>query len=193
MINNIKKILTIAFVFAFILSAFSFAQEEQDSSMMDKNIKIHKMEMMKDHKMNMMSDSTHQKMNDKMNCTDTTNCAKMKGSMNHKKMDEKDMDHKMMDHSDMMDSSDHKMMNHSNMMDSANHKMTKEKDSIVREGMIDLKSIDKNNDGKVFQDTMDYNVISDKAGKCPLCGMKLKEVSLEKAKENLIKHDFKVK
>ncbi len=65
--------------------------------------------------------------------------------------------------------------------------------SIVREGVIDLKSIDKNNDGKVFQDPMDWNVISDKAGKCPLCGMKLKEVSLEKAKENLVKTGFEVK
>ena len=67
------------------------------------------------------------------------------------------------------------------MMDST-HKMSDKKDSIVREGVIDLKAIDKNNDGKVFQDMMDYNVISDKAGKCPLCGMKLKEVSLKESK-----------
>ena len=40
---------------------------------------------------------------------------------------------------------------------------------------------------------MDWNVISDAPGKCPLCGMTLKEVSLDKAKENLLKHDFKVK
>ncbi|MGA7838659.1 MAG: heavy metal-binding domain-containing protein, partial [Ignavibacteriaceae bacterium] len=66
-------------------------------------------------------------------------------------------------------------------------------DSIVREGVIDLKGIDKNNDGKVFQDMMDYNVISDKAGKCPLCGMKLKEVSLKKAKDALLKSGHKVK
>lgn len=65
--------------------------------------------------------------------------------------------------------------------------------SILREGEIDLSAIDKNKDGKVFQDVMDWNVISDEAGECPLCGMKLKEVSLEKAKENLLKHNFKVK
>ena len=64
--------------------------------------------------------------------------------------------------------------------------------SIVREGEINLKAIDANGDGMVFQDPMDWNVISDVPGKCPLCGMKLKEVSLEKAKENLIKHNFKV-
>lgn len=69
----------------------------------------------------------------------------------------------------------------------------KQDSSIVREGVIDLKAIDMNKDGKVFQDQMDWNVISDEPGKCPLCGMKLKEVSLEKAKENLIKNDFKVK
>ena len=65
--------------------------------------------------------------------------------------------------------------------------------SILREGEIDLNAIDKNKDGKVFQDVMDWNVISDEAGECPLCGMKLKEVSLAKAKENLVKHDYKVK
>jgi membrane fusion protein, copper/silver efflux system len=64
--------------------------------------------------------------------------------------------------------------------------------SIVREGEINLKAIDVNGDGMVFQDPMDWNVISDVPGKCPLCGMKLKEVSIEKAKENLINHDFKV-
>ncbi len=65
--------------------------------------------------------------------------------------------------------------------------------NIVRKGEIDLKAIDNNKDGKVYQDMMDWNVISDKPGKCPLCGMTLKEVTLDKAKENLLKHNFKVK
>lgn len=69
----------------------------------------------------------------------------------------------------------------------------KDNESIIREGIIDLKSIDKNKDGKVYQDQMCWNVISDEPGECPQCGMILKEVSLEKAKENLIKHNFKVK
>lgn len=76
-------------------------------------------------------------------------------------------------------------------------KMEKQKSaesvSIVREGTIDLKAIDKNKDGKVYQDLMDWNVISDAAGKCPLCKMTLKEVTVKEAKEKLIKNGFKVK
>ena len=66
-------------------------------------------------------------------------------------------------------------------------------EDIVRKGTIDLSGIDKNKDGKVFQDPMDWYVISDAAGKCPLCKMKLKEVSLADAKKNLVKFGFKVK
>lgn len=68
----------------------------------------------------------------------------------------------------------------------------KDKNPLVREGVINLKKIDVNKDGKVYQDQMDWNVISDKAGKCPLCGMTLKEVSLKEAKEALVKNGFKV-
>lgn len=60
-------------------------------------------------------------------------------------------------------------------------------------GVIDVKSIDDNKDGKVYQCPMDFNVLSDKPGVDPKCGMKLKEVSLEQAKMNLTKHGFKVK
>ena len=90
---------------------------------------------------------------------------------------------------------DTKKMNCSKTMNGSNHEMKSDsmkQHSIVREGEINLKAIDKNKDGKVFQDPMDWNVISDEAGECPLCGMKLREVNLEKAKENLIKNDFKV-
>jgi len=80
-------------------------------------------------------------------------------------------------------------MDHSKMMGD-HSKMEK---SIVHEGIIDLKKIDKNNDGKVFQDMMDWHVISDKAGDCPVCGMTLKEVSIEDAVKNLNKHGFKTK
>jgi len=65
--------------------------------------------------------------------------------------------------------------------------------SIVREGEIDLIAIDVNGDGMVYQDQMCWNVISDEPGECPQCGMTLKEVSLEKAKENLQKNDYQVK
>ncbi len=66
-------------------------------------------------------------------------------------------------------------------------------ESIVREGIIDLMKIDKNKDGKVYQDLMDWNVISDKSGSCPLCKMELSEVTIAQAKENLIKHGYKVR
>ena len=65
---------------------------------------------------------------------------------------------------------------------------TKDTSGIVREGIINLKAIDANKDGKVFQDQMDWNVISDKPGKCPLCGMTLKEVTIKEAKANLKKN-----
>ena len=66
-------------------------------------------------------------------------------------------------------------------------------ESIVHSGVIDVEAIDKNKDGKVFQDMMDWNVISDNPGKCPLCGMILKEVSISEAKMNLEKNGFEFK
>jgi len=65
-------------------------------------------------------------------------------------------------------------------------------ESIVRTGVIDLQMIDLNKDGKVYQDPMDWNVISDESGKCPLCKMTLTEVSIEQAKENCIRNGFNV-
>ena len=67
-----------------------------------------------------------------------------------------------------------------------------EEASIIREGEIDLAAIDVNSDGKVYQDQMCWNVISDEAGECPQCGMILKEVTVDKAKDNLVKHGYKV-
>ena len=96
-------------------------------------------------------------------------------------------------HMDIQGHMDHQnMMNHS-MSDSTDPDMMKDHNSIVREGIIDLQAIDVNEDGIVYEDMMDWNVISDEPGKCPLCGMKLKEVSLEKAQENLQKNDYQVK
>lgn len=65
--------------------------------------------------------------------------------------------------------------------------------SIIRTGAIDLEMIDTNKDGKVYQDPMDWNVISDKAGICPLCKMTLEEVTIAEAKDNLVKSGFEVK
>ena len=72
-------------------------------------------------------------------------------------------------------------------------KTDKNKPAIVRTGVINVKAIDKNKDGKVFQDPMDWNVISDKPGKCPLCKMELKEVTIKEAEANLVKNGFKIK
>jgi len=73
-------------------------------------------------------------------------------------------------------------------------KMAEVADSrIIRKGVIDLKAIDKNKDGKVFQDQMDWNVISDSPDKCPICKMSLKEVTFEVAKKNLKSNGYKVK
>jgi hypothetical protein len=93
------------------------------------------------------------------------------------------------------DSSNHKHMHKHDieMKKDTTGTGTIQETSIVREGEIDLAAIDKNKDGKVYQDQMCWNVISDKAGECPQCGMILKEVSLNKAKENLLKNDYKVK
>ena len=64
---------------------------------------------------------------------------------------------------------------------------------LIREGIIDVESIDENRDGKVFQDPMDWNVISDQDGRCPICNMFLKEVTIEEAKINLEEHGFQYK
>ena len=85
---------------------------------------------------------------------------------------------------------------HINMKDHKNMIMNKKQDgeeSIVRKGKIDLQAIDKNKDGKVYQDMMDWNVISDEPGKCPICEMTLKEVTINEAKYNLYKNGFEVK
>ena len=107
----------------------------------------------------------------------------------------KQMNHQMkMDKNMKMDMKGMKM--DSNMkMDSSKKMDMKENHSspVAYKGVIDVKSIDDNKDGKVYQCPMDFNVLSDKPGIDPKCGMKLKEVSLQQAKKNLTKHGFKVK
>lgn len=79
-----------------------------------------------------------------------------------------------------------------NMKNMKHEKVVIVDSTIIHKGEIDLKTIDKNGDGKVFQDQMDWNVISDKPGKCPLCKMTLKEVTLDEAKKNLESNGYKV-
>jgi hypothetical protein len=64
-------------------------------------------------------------------------------------------------------------------------KSVKPDSSIIRAKDVDVASLDKNKDGKVFQCAMDANVISDTPGTCPICHMELSEVSIATAKENL--------
>ncbi len=65
--------------------------------------------------------------------------------------------------------------------------------SVVHKGVIDLVSIDKNKDGKLWECPMDWNVISDESGRCPLCNMYLKEYSIDEVKANLDKYGFEYK
>ena len=123
-----------------------------------------------------------------MNCDSTM----MKKHMKDCKMD---CGEKMGNHKGMMKNG--KMMCDSTMMKDHKGMMKNESkmmgNNMIHKGVIDVNSIDANKDGKVYQDMMDWNVISDKPGKCPNCGMKLKEVSIDKAKKNLQEYGFKVK
>jgi hypothetical protein len=65
-------------------------------------------------------------------------------------------------------------------------------ESWVRSEPVDVKSVDGDGDGYVYQDQMDWNVIADQEGKCPKCGMTLKKVTVEEAEQNLKDHDFEV-
>ncbi len=64
--------------------------------------------------------------------------------------------------------------------------------SIIHSGIINVGSIDKNGDEKVFECPMDWNIISDKDGRCPTCNMFLKEYTIDETKNNLIKYGYKV-
>lgn len=48
-----------------------------------------------------------------------------------------------------------------------------------------------NNDGKVFIDGMCKDIVKDEPGKCPNCGMTLKEVTLEEARMFIENHNKK--
>jgi uncharacterized lipoprotein YajG len=57
--------------------------------------------------------------------------------------------------------------------------------SIIRSNTVEVATLDLNKDGKVFQCPMHFEVISDKAGTCPLCKMDLEEVTVAQATKNL--------
>ncbi len=69
-----------------------------------------------------------------------------------------------------------------------NENIQKSESDIVRDYDVNVASLDENDDGKVFQCPMDWQVISDDAGSCPLCNMNLKEYSVSDAQKNLEEH-----
>ena len=73
------------------------------------------------------------------------------------------------------------------------HSIGEAKSELVREGVIDVESIDANGDGKIYECPMDWNVLADEYHDCPVCGMKMKEYTLSEAKDNLVKYGHKVK
>ncbi len=73
------------------------------------------------------------------------------------------------------------------------HSISEAKSELVREGVIDVASIDINNDGKIYECPMDWNVLADEYHDCPVCGMKMKEYSLEEIKANLDKYGYEYK
>jgi len=73
-----------------------------------------------------------------------------------------------------------------------NHEKHNHEETIIHNGIIDVESIDANGDGSVFECPMDWNVISDKDGRCPTCNMFLKKYNIEETKQNLIKYGHKV-
>jgi len=64
--------------------------------------------------------------------------------------------------------------------------------SNIRSGLIVIRMIDQNNDGYVYQDSMEVNVISDIPGICPYCFMETKKVTNIEAIKILIEHNFEV-
>ena len=78
-------------------------------------------------------------------------------------------------------------------MHNHDHEMKSAESELVRTGEIDIVSIDVNEDGKIYECPMDWNVLDDKAGDCPVCGMKLMEYSIEDIQKNLTKYGYKYK
>ena len=73
------------------------------------------------------------------------------------------------------------------------HSIGEAKSELVREGKIDVESLDINKDGKIYECPMDWNVLADEYHDCPVCGMKMKEYSLADIKANLDKYGYEYK
>jgi hypothetical protein len=64
---------------------------------------------------------------------------------------------------------------------------------LIRTGVIDVVSIDKNGDGKLFECPMDWNIIADEYQRCPSCEMKMKEYTIDEIKNNLDEYGYEYK
>lgn len=60
--------------------------------------------------------------------------------------------------------------------------------AVIREAGFEVASADNNKDGMLYQCPMDYEVISDEYGNCPICKMKLEEYTIEKAEQYFNKY-----
>lgn len=162
MLSGILKRALYIFIASAMLTGLSLAQDKNDSQS-SQNMNMNHMKMDHSH-MKQKADSTSADCPmDKQTCSEkSVDCSKCGMKMTKVSVNNSDGD------------------------------SAKDDSSIVREGVIDLNKIDTNKDGIVYQDMMDYNVISDEPGICPLCGMTLKDVSLEKAKMYLEKTGYKV-
>jgi hypothetical protein len=93
-------------------------------------------------------------------------------------------------------SNDHNEMSHDSEHQNHEHEIKAAEtveSELVREGVIDVESLDNDGDGNLFECPMDWNVISDKSGECPVCGMDLKEFTILEVKNNLDKYGYEYK
>jgi hypothetical protein len=73
------------------------------------------------------------------------------------------------------------------------HQIKSVNSNLIREGVIDLASIDENKDDSLYECPMDWNVLSDHDGDCPSCGMKLKVFTIAEVQNNLTKYGYEYK
>jgi len=65
---------------------------------------------------------------------------------------------------------------------------SKNANDIIHKKDVKVAALDKNNDGFVYQCPMDWEVISDEPGICPICKMDLEKFSVQEAQKNLIEY-----
>lgn len=69
----------------------------------------------------------------------------------------------------------------------------KSSEAWIRSEPVDVSAVDVNQDGFVYQDPMDWNVIADEEGTCPKCGMFLEKVTIDDAVKHLKDNGYTLK